>query len=278
MVRKIEATGTVTGGDCNDQVGSRCARARSVRACARCCRRWFLPLVLFFVLVGLPPGSLQPFAPDVAAQAGSANLSIEITDDRDPVRAGEELTYTLTITNHGPADAENVVVTNVAPASDSRRFTATCQSGPSQPITCDIGTLANNATAQIDITIRVDAATVKSATGDVISNRATVASTTPDPLLPNEATESTKIIAADLAIEMSANADVVAPGQEVIYTVTVTNDGPSDAVDVQVILEDFALNVSFMAEAGVTCGPFPGIHLCDLGTMPAGNLDRNRDR
>ena len=53
------------------------------------------------------------------ADLSKADLSIVKYDDPDPVAAGEPLTYTLNVTNHGPHDAENVNVTDTLPAEVS---------------------------------------------------------------------------------------------------------------------------------------------------------------
>jgi uncharacterized repeat protein (TIGR01451 family) len=51
------------------------------------------------------------------AVASGADLEITISDSPDPVLLGELLTYTITVTNHGPEDASGVVVTASAPGS-----------------------------------------------------------------------------------------------------------------------------------------------------------------
>jgi uncharacterized repeat protein (TIGR01451 family) len=44
-----------------------------------------------------------------------ADLSLAKTDSHDPVVAGEALTYTLIVTNDGPCDATEVVLTDTLP-------------------------------------------------------------------------------------------------------------------------------------------------------------------
>ena len=46
-----------------------------------------------------------------------ANLELIKSDSPDPVPLGEDLTYTLSIANHGPSDASAVTVTDTLPAS-----------------------------------------------------------------------------------------------------------------------------------------------------------------
>ena len=65
-----------------------------------------------------PDGSNDD-ATEATAVDEQADLSITKTDDADPVVAGTDLTYTLVVTNDGPSDATNVVVTDPLPAGTS---------------------------------------------------------------------------------------------------------------------------------------------------------------
>src|SRR5207247_11469347 len=51
-----------------------------------------------------------------AARTPQADLSIVKTDSPDPVQSGQELTYTLTVTNNGPDVATDTVVTDSLPS------------------------------------------------------------------------------------------------------------------------------------------------------------------
>ncbi len=53
---------------------------------------------------------------DVVAEA---DLSITKSDSPDPVLAGNELTYTITVDSAGPSDALNVSVSDAVPAGTS---------------------------------------------------------------------------------------------------------------------------------------------------------------
>src|SRR5262249_9179426 len=49
----------------------------------------------------------------------NADMAITKTDSPDPVAAGTNVTYTLLITNNGPATAQNVVLNDVLPTGPS---------------------------------------------------------------------------------------------------------------------------------------------------------------
>ncbi len=163
----------------------------------------------------------------------SADLSIDKKDSADPVAAGTNFSYTLDVANGGPSGAHNVKVVDTLPAgvtfvSASGGATWSCAySIITNKVTCDLtGTLASGASAAT-ITVTVKAPNEP----EVLSNSATVSSTTSDPVAANNTdTETTTVNAsADLRVTKSDSPDPVFAGNNVTYTITVYNDGPSDA-------------------------------------------------
>ena len=65
------------------------------------------------------PDPSNDAATEATAVDGSADLSITKTDSADPVTADADVTYTLSVTNAGPSDATNVVVSDPLPAGTS---------------------------------------------------------------------------------------------------------------------------------------------------------------
>lgn len=164
----------------------------------------------------------------------SADLEIIKTDDVDPVTAGNLLTYTLLVTNHGPSDATGVSVNDVLPAGltfVSANTTTGSVSVTNGVISGSVGNLANGASATITVVTRVS----PSQSSDLV-NTATVSGREPDPKPPNNTSEQptrvTKTI--DLDIVKTDNVDPVTAGNLLIYTLLVTNRGPSDATEVTV--------------------------------------------
>ncbi len=197
----------------------------------------------------------------------SADLAITKTDSPDPVTAGEQLTYTITVDNLGPSDATNVTVTDTLPAGVSVVSAPGCVESPPGTLTCPLGTIPAGGGSFFDIIVDVDASTLPG----TITNTASVGSDAGDPVDANDsASEDTEVEAsADLAVAKSDSPDPVTAGGTLIYTVTVTNLGPSDAQDV-VATETLPSEVTFVSTSG--CGNDPGgVPTCSLGTIAAGD-------
>jgi uncharacterized repeat protein (TIGR01451 family) len=110
-----------------------------------------------------------------------ADLSITKTDSPDPVTAGGTLTYTLTINNDGSGDATDVIVTDTLPAGvtfDPATSSPGCTEAVPGVVTCDLGDLANGASATVTIVVMVDPAAT---CGSTLTNTAEVVSNESDP-------------------------------------------------------------------------------------------------
>ena len=120
----------------------------------------------------------------VVANANSADLAIVKTATPNPVTEGTALTYSLVVTNNGPAPATNVTVTDTLPSTVTYLQSTTTQGSCSEAggsVTCLLGTMANGASATVTIL------TIPGQPG-VISNTATVFS--PDQTDPNTSNNS----------------------------------------------------------------------------------------
>ena len=85
-----------------------------------------------------------------------ADLSVTKTDSPDPTSALSPLTYTMTVTNHGPQEATGVTVTDTLP-EDVTYSSATPTQGncleAGGTVTCDLGTLPDGANAMVTIVV-----------------------------------------------------------------------------------------------------------------------------
>ena len=119
----------------------------------------------------------------------NSDRSVVKTDSPDPVVAGNNIAYTLTITNNGPDMATGVRLIDTLPggttfiSADSTQGTCNEAGGT---VTCDIGDVANGATITASIVV-----TAPNAEG-IVTNTATVSCTSNDPDNTNDtATEDT---------------------------------------------------------------------------------------
>ncbi|WP_457034398.1 DUF11 domain-containing protein, partial [Kitasatospora sp. P5_F3] len=189
---------------------------------------------------GLPgpgpgPNPPAPVKADVAIAKKSASTTA--------VAAGESFDYTVTVTNNGPSQASGLVVTDALPvmlkfvsASDSCTATGKNVSCPK------LATLAAKASKTFTITVQLDPA--YAGDGSDVRNQAKVATDSGDPDLSNNTSDAStgglpgpgpgpnppNPAKTDVAItKKPASTTSIAPGESFDYTVTVTNNGPSDA-------------------------------------------------
>jgi uncharacterized repeat protein (TIGR01451 family) len=185
-----------------------------------------------------------------------ADLAIAITDGPDPVAAGGQLSYAITVTNNGPGASNGIAVLDSLPAGVgfvSALGTGWSCSAVDQDVTCLASTLA--AAASASITLVVSAPT----SGGTVSNTASVAATTPDGnAANNQASTSTTVnAAADLSIAVADSPDPVFGSGLLRYAIDVTNLGPNTASGITVSNSLPAGNVTFISASGSgwTCLP-----------------------
>ncbi|MEA2521123.1 MAG: trimeric autotransporter adhesin, partial [Actinomycetota bacterium] len=173
----------------------------------------------------------DPIASKTITATNSADLAITKSDSPDPVIAGNNITYTLGVTNNGPSTAQSVVVSDPLPAGTS--FVSASGGGTLSggTVTWNLGDMANAASTSLTLVVKVDPSR---ATG--VSNTASVSSSTTDPTAPNNsATAATSVnTSADVSIVKTDSPDPVSTGQTLTYSLAVANAGPSDALGVSV--------------------------------------------
>ena len=161
----------------------------------------------------------------------NADVAIRKSVSPASVLVGQPTTFTVVVTNHGPARVTGLVVQDLLPAGLSF-VSASASQGSYADATgaWTIGTLLNaqSATLTLEATVTVAGA---------ITNRAlVVARDQPDPVASNNSAAAIVNGAANADVGVTKIADRPAPlvGETVTFTVTVTNSGPSPATGVVV--------------------------------------------
>jgi uncharacterized repeat protein (TIGR01451 family) len=210
---------------------------------------------------------LEPPPPSFV-QFLSADLAIVKTASPGTITPGGNLTYALAVTNQGPDPAVNVRASDPLPAGLTFVSASPGCSAAGADVTCAVASLAAGASQTFTVTARV----ASSVTGRV-TNTATVTSDTPDPNQANNtatATVPTRGV-ADLSILKSASTSTVGPGGQVLYTLVIENDGPSDATGVTVTdTPPAGLVPQSATPARGTCEILGGRVSCSLGALAAG--------
>jgi uncharacterized repeat protein (TIGR01451 family) len=112
-----------------------------------------------------------------------ADIAVELSASADPAPSGRALTWTATVTNNGPLTATSVTLVDTLPTE-----VIFVSSNPGSPdctftagtLTCDLGTLAPHASAQVAIDVTLDHPVYGG-----FSNTATVSATENDPIPAN---------------------------------------------------------------------------------------------
>lgn len=188
-----------------------------------------------------------------------ADLTLDVADSADPVVAGQNLTYTLSLTNHGPDSLSAATVTSTLPAGASLVSSSGCIQDPAGAPTCTVGAIAVAATVQVQLTVAVPG----SASAPLFFE-AQVAGSLFDPALgDNSASESTVVTAsADLAIAITSPHADYAAGSPLPWTVEATNLGPGPALAATVSVDLPASLASVFwtctASPGASCGAASG--------------------
>ena len=194
------------------------------------------------------------------------------------VVAGQLVTFTIVITNNGPAPVSSANLADLLPTGltlvNVQSSQGVCSQGNcllgALPFVADaLGAPLVRGTVTVTIVARADA---DLAAGTVLTNTAYAQSERPDPTPENNLATAPVAVTqvADLSIVKSATPSVVTAGELVAYTLLVRNAGPSLAATVQVT--DLLPAGVALVSADANCGQSAGIVLCTLGDLSAGEL------
>ena len=190
------------------------------------------------------------------------DLSVNKTVNNENPYNGDEIIYEIVISNNGVDNATNVIVSDNLPngliyvSSDASKGSYDATTG-----LWTVGDLAIGETVKLTITVLVN----KSGN---LTNNVSVNSTEHDLNYTdnNDSVVIDVIPVADLVVDKEANQDVIYVGDEVIFIITITNNGPNDAENV-IALDKLPEGLEF-----VSSNASKGTYDFETGIWDIGNL------
>ena len=222
------------------------------------------------------PGSSGRFGPSLGSPPSgrpSADLQLSHTSAPNPATQGQKFDYTLTVTNAGPAPTSDVNLSDQLPEGvrlvQAAASQGVCSSGY-QFVRCALDTLAGGHTATVTITVNA----VRAGT---VYNTASVRGREYDAYEGNNtATAVTDVrsggqYGADLSVANTVDRGNAVAGDNLTYTITVTNAGPAVAVGAQ-LSDQLPQGAEFVSASpsGGSCTPSSTDVVCELGDLASG--------
>ncbi len=213
--------------------------------------------------------------PDTARANNTAKVGVVVRPQADlgvnkiagpnPVYVGNSLTYIVTVINNGPSAATNAVITDVLPAGITFNWALPACAPSGGSVICNMGTIArgDSATAMIVVTPTAAAA-------GTVTNTVAVGGNEFDPNTTNNRAIATTLVLAkaDVVVSKKAIPDPAQSGSSLVYTVVVTNTGPSVATGV-LMTDTLPGGVNF-GSVSSGCAQAGGVVTCVLGSIAGG--------
>ena len=211
-------------------------------------------------------------ASETTTATTSADLRLSKDDGVGSVAPGASTDYTITLTNDGPsAVPPGVVVVDQIPAGTTASESEADCVLAGATVTCTTSALLA-AGDSVSYVVTVDVP-VAFAGAQITNDVAITASPVSDADAGNDDASDTDAVvpSADVSLTKSDAPDPVTAGDQIAYTLTAGNAGPSDATGVQVV-DTLPGSVTFVSAAPSqgTCAEAGGTVTCDLGAIPAG--------
>jgi uncharacterized repeat protein (TIGR01451 family)/fimbrial isopeptide formation D2 family protein len=207
-------------------------------------------------------------------------LTVDKTPDGATVNAGDPASYSIVVGNDGTVPAREVVVTDLlapdqtytagtataTPTTGFSEASVTAGPGPGETtIEWEITEIPAGGSVTITLPVATDPS-LPAAT-NLVNEVSVVSREITTPVTADGFYESA--VESDVGIVKVAQADPVDAGEEMEFTFTVTNNGPSDATGVTV--EDILpANLAFVS-AEAPCDEDAGTVTCTIGDLDAGD-------
>jgi uncharacterized repeat protein (TIGR01451 family) len=229
------------------------------------------------------PTSNDATAVVTVATGTQADLALTTSASPNPVLPGNNVTFTQSVTNNGPAASLVNTFTETIPANTTfvsltqpSGWTCTTPAvGATGTITCTDASFASGATSSFPLVVKVNST---ASAGTVISNNPSVSATgTSDPTSTNNSASASTVVAssaqADVSITKTAAPEPVDQNTNLVYTLTVSNNGPAAALNVTVS-DPLPAQVTYTSASSTqgTCAQAGGTVTCSVGTMGPGSV------
>ena len=228
------------------------------------------------VTIAGDPNAANNSATDTDTLTPQSDLAVTNIDGVTTATPGGSVTYTITASNAGPSNAPGATLADTFPASETCTWTCVGAGGG----TCTASGAGNiNDTVNLpsggSITYTASCAISAAATG-TLSNTATVAApagvTDPTPGNNSATDNDTLAPSADLAITKTDGVTTATPGGSVIYTITASNAGPSNAPG-STVADTFpaaeTCTWTCVGASGGTCTASGNGNINDTASLPA---------
>jgi uncharacterized repeat protein (TIGR01451 family) len=194
----------------------------------------------------------------------AADLGLTKTVDNATPNVGDTVTFTITLTNHGPDTATNVIVSELLPPG-----LKLLSSHPSQGTyvggVWNVGTVTTSVAPTLTITAKVVSPKAE-------TNAATI--THSDQHDPNTGNNTSSVTVTppmvNLVLSKTVNQSQVKFGSNVTFTFVISNLGPDTAHDV-VLSDPFPRGLAFVSSAVPSQGTYSPVRgVWTVGTLAAG--------
>ncbi len=186
-----------------------------------------------------------------------------------PAVPGNQILYTVLVSNSGPDTADNMTLTDAVPPEVLAPEYSLDQGATFLPWagSLNLGTFPSGKFQPVLIR-----GTLSPSASGIIFNTAVVSSDASDPD-PNNNISTVDVdaaMSADVSVTKTAAPDPVTAGEPILFTVTVSNLGPSDAQSVALsdAVPSSILGAVYSTDGGATFLPWSGT--LELGTLAAG--------
>ncbi len=182
-----------------------------------------------------------------------ADLELTKVADVSIVNLGDNVTYTITVQNNGPASAGGVEVTDELPAGLA--FVSADESQGSYDETTgewNVGTLIDGQSETLEIVATVTSLGAINNVAEVTNSDKDDPDSTPDNNDPDEDDQDDITVSGsgiDLELVKSSQTSNAFVGETVTYTLTLTNEGPGDATGIEV-QDQLPASLEFVSTTG----------------------------